>query len=226
MTDHRFDHRLSVERFAARHGKWLRSLGLIDRPWLILGAAPDPILPAALLRGHARVDINNAGKTAAMLGLDRADLTFRATKKSWTEHDKLDTRGLLWLRQDPSRFMRFHLWNRPHLHVGSIDVLTMRDRDEIVRRVSGVSPNEVGDLGKVTNGIAAACYGLFFGVPEIVLAGISLSRTGHSYDGLGRQRLQIAEDALVLEALGKDRRLATTEPELADATGIRSWPSG
>lgn len=221
MKEHRFDRHHSIDRFKARRSRWLGELGLLDRPWLILGAAPDPCVPQTLLRTHGRIDINNAGKTAAGLGLGRADLTFRASKKSWQEHDRLDTRGLIWLRDRPTRFPRLYLVDKPYLHIDRVSALTRLDRDEIVRLVSGISLAEIGDLGKVSNGVAAACYGLFFGVPDVVLAGISLTQTGHSYDRLGRQRLQVEEDRIILTHFAGDPRVSTTEPELASATGLR-----
>lgn len=223
MNAYRFDERHSLERFRARRSRWLRRLNMLDRPWLILGAAPDPTLPKGILRTHARVDINNAGRTAATLGLGRADLTFRSSKKSWEEHAELDTRALIWLRDRPVRWLRLQLRDKPYRHIGRVSALLRHDRDEVVRIVAGTSLDGTGDFGKVTNGVAAACYGLFLGVPEIVLAGISLTKTGHSYDGLGRRRLQVEEDSFVLEALGADGRVATTEPELAAMTRIRLW---
>ncbi|WP_152048418.1 hypothetical protein [Aureimonas psammosilenae] len=221
MKEYRFDRRYPLDRFKRRREAWLRKLKLLDRPWLILGAAPTPTLPPDLFRTHARIDINNAGKTAAELGLGRAALTFRASKKSWLEHDKIDTEGLIWLRDRPTRFIRLYLLDKPYRHIGHVSALTRFDRDEIVRLVSGMSLKEIGDLGKVSNGVAAACYGLLFGVPEVVLAGISLTQTGHSYDQLGRHRLQVEEDRLVLSHFAGDPRVATTEPELAELTGLR-----
>jgi hypothetical protein len=208
------------EAFVARHRAWAAGLGLLDRPWLILGSAPDPTLPAALLASHARIDINNAGRTAQRLGLGRADLTVRAKHKTWREHRHLDTRALLWVHEIPALLLRLLLLTKPYRHIGSLRTMSRGEREAMTAAVSGVSVQGVGDWGKVTNGVAAACYGLMLGVPAIVLAGLSLSKEGHSYDDLNRSRRQVREDAGVLAGLKGRPGLATTEADLASETGL------
>lgn len=203
-----------------RYRKWLDELGLLNRPWLILGSAPAPTLPEALLADHARVDINNAGRTAVDLGLGRADLTFRAKAKPWSEHPDLDTHALLWIHTKPRWYARWKLRYRPHRHIGSLEVLTPKARERIVMAEAAIPVSEIGDLGKVTNGVAAACFGLACGVPRIVLSGISLTTAGHSYDRNNRLRMQITEDRAVLKALAKRSEVSTTESELAGETGL------
>ncbi|ORE97153.1 putative membrane-anchored protein [Aurantimonas sp. 22II-16-19i] len=212
-----------LAEFVRFHGAWLDGLGIRDRPWLILGSAPDPTVPPELFPSHARIDINNAGRTAAALGLGRADLTLRAKKKSWAEHPHIDTRGLLWIHTAPRFLLRPLLINKPYDHIGRVAPLRRRDREAMVTHVSGASVEMIGDLGKVTNGVAAICYGLLLGVPEIVVAGISLSKTGHSYDDLGRVRRQVEEDAVILDRLRTEPRVSTTEDDLAETAGLRRW---
>ncbi|MDY8110698.1 hypothetical protein U0C82_16265 [Fulvimarina sp. 2208YS6-2-32] len=213
-----------IEAFRQRHRAWLDKLDLIDRPWLILGSAPDPTVPDDLRSTFARIDINNAGRTAAELGLGRADLTLRAKKKSWQEHSHVDTRALLWIHTAPEIALRLLLLNKPYDHIGKVARLKRREREAIVTHVSEASVEAIGDLGKVTNGVAAICYGLFIGVPKIVVAGLSLSKTGHSYDDLGRTRRQIDEDRFILERLKDRPNLFTTEPDLAQEAEIKLWP--
>ena len=201
--------------------RWLDTRGMLDRPWLVLGAAPSPTLPPAALAARARVDINNAGRTAEELGLGRANLTFRSKKKSWAEHARLDTDALVWIHTLPSWAARLDLLRRPHVHVGTVRTLTRVDREALVLQESGASLAEVGELGKVTNGVAALCFGLALGVPRIALAGISLTAAGHSYDDRGRTRRQVDEDTVVLRALAARPEVETTEPGLAELTGIR-----
>nr|WP_244560101.1 hypothetical protein [Ensifer aridi] len=93
---------------------------------------------------------------------------------------------------------------------------TKGEREAIVDAVSGGLPADVGDVGKVTNGVAALCYGLFLGVPSITLAGFSLSKMGHSYDDKGKIRRQIAEDTVVLTRLRSRGNVFTTEAELSE----------
>ncbi|WP_167591649.1 hypothetical protein [Jiella endophytica] len=212
-----------LSQFVATHRKWLKPLGILEKPWLILGSAPEPTVPGAIFDTHARIDINNAGRTAQAMGYGRADLTVRAKKKSWEEHRHTDTRLLLWIHTVPTLVLPLLLIGKPYDHIGKVKPLRRRDREQVVLEVSGVSLDAIGDLGKVTNGVAMACYGLLLGVPEIVLSGISLSKVGHSYDELGRRRRQVDEDRAVLTALASDRRLATSEADLAAESGIRLW---
>lgn len=204
-----------------KHRRWLSKLGILDKPWLIFGSAPDPTLPSGLVERCARVDINNAGKTASALGLGPADLTIRKRKKSWKEHPNLQTRGLLWYHTAPLSMMYLRLWLKPGVRFKSLKRATKDERNAIVHLVCGGVPEELGETGKVTNGVAAACYALYMGVPAVVLAGISLSKMGHSYDDRGRRRRQIDEDAFVLQKLRNVRNLFTTETDLAARTGIR-----
>lgn len=212
-----------AERLRARHQEWLATLGILDRPWLILGSAPGPTLPAEAVAGSARIDINNAGRTAAALGLGRAGLTIRAHRKSWEEHPALDSNGLLWVSNYPTLWMRWQLSRQKRAHIDHLRSWHRRERDRIVELVVGEPMQGVGSYGKATNGIAAACYGLFVGIPRIVLAGISAGMPGHSYDNLDRPRRQVEEDIFVLERIGRRRELMTTEATLAAAVGMALW---
>ena len=217
---------LDVEELERRHRRAMAPTGLLERPWLILGGAPDPVLPPDLLASHARVDINNSGKAAAERGLGRAALTVRRTRERWDVHPGLDTEVLLWFTAKNLFALRFKLLLQRQARVDRLIRMPKTERDAVVQHVVGPGVRSVGDLGKPSNGIAALCYGLFLGVPEIVLAGFSLTRSGHSYDRLARPRKQIDEDRFVLGRLAADRRVATTEAELAEETGIRLWQRG
>ncbi|MCA1371192.1 hypothetical protein I6F15_28080 [Bradyrhizobium sp. BRP14] len=215
-----------LEIFRENHRRWLSRLGILDKPWLILGSAPSPTIPPELIGYCARVDVNNSGKTANALGLPPADLTFRKKKKSWEEHPYVRTRGLLWLHTRPLWSMRLKLLLRPHVKYKSLMRATKAEREAIVDAVSGGLPADVGEVGKVTNGVAALCYGLFLGVPSITLAGFSLSKMGHSYDDKGKIRRQIAEDTIVLTRLRSRGNVFTTEAELSEHIGLPLVRSG
>ena len=204
-----------------RIGRIVDELGLASKGWIVFGSAPDPLLPTSLTGRYARVDINNAGRTAQELGLGPADLTIRTKKKSCSEHPTLDTKALIWIHTIPAPMLRLLLLTKPHRSIGRVAKFTKAERDALVETVSGVRLENVGPWDKVSNGVAAACLGLHFGVPEIVLSGISLSKAGHSYNQLGRTRYQVDEDRAVLSALSKDPRLATSEPDLAADLGLR-----
>jgi hypothetical protein len=210
-------------QFRERQRRWLSSLGLLEKPWFILGSAPLPTLPPELLKTHARVDINNAGRTADLLGLGPADLTFRKKSKPWSEHPALRTRGLIWYNTVPAVMLRLRLLTLPKARVGKIMKATRGERERIVENVANANPHEIGDRGKVTNGVAALCYALYVGVPQVVLTGMSLSKDGHSYNEVNRARRQVEEDAFILDKLKDRPEVLTTEPDLARDTGIRLW---
>ena len=205
------------------HRAWLAKLGILDRPWLIFGAAPDPTLPAGILATHARIDINNSGRAAQGLGLGPADLTFRKRSKPWAEHQDLHTRGLIWYRNAPLILMKIELALKRRAKVSHLMRMTRLERDTIVDVIAGTDMRSVGSRGKATNGIAAACYALYMGVPEIVLCGVSLSKNGHSYNSVGKRRLQTDEDRLVLSRIKDAPSLFTTEPDLAAEAGLKLW---
>lgn len=215
--------RFDPDALRERHRRWLSALGILDRPWLILGSAPRPTLPGDLVSRAARIDINNAGRTAAALGLGPADLTIRTHRKSWAEHPDLDTKALLWTHSWPTIVMRWQLSKQKRAKVGLLRRWTRTEREAIVDLVIGTQVTGVGSLGKATTGIAAACYGLFVGAPEIVLSGISVDAPGHSYDERGRPRLQVEEDLFVIERIRCEPRLWTTETSFSAVTGVRLW---
>ena len=212
-----------IEKLREDHRAWLRTLGILDRPWLVFGSAPEPALPAGLVKAAARIDINNAGRTAAALGLGPADLTIRTQRKSWAEWPDLNTRALLWTHRGPTLLMRWEMLRKSKAVVGTLRRWPLGEREEIVEHVASASLDGIGKWEKATTGIAAACYGLFVGVPEIVLAGISLDASGHSYDTLKRERRQIDEDAFILEHIRSRRELSTTETVLMEQAGLRRW---
>lgn len=218
---------VDLQAFRDQHRAWLAKLGILDKPWLLFGSAPDPTLPPDILKNCARVDINNSGKMANMLGLPPADLTFRKKKKSWEEHPYVRTRGLLWLHTRPLWVMHLKLLLKPNVRYKTLMRATKADREAIVNLMSGGLPEAIGDVGKVTNGVACLCYALFMGVPSVTLSGFSLTKMGHSYNDKGSTRRQIEEDTYVLTQLRDRGNIFTTEQDLAEHIGlplVRSFP--
>lgn len=225
MSDATPSPRLVQIRAAQRDA--MARLGLLDRPWVILGGAPQPTMPDELLASHARIDINNAGLAARQRGWGPADLTVRRPVESWSAFPDLETRALLWYNARPRWRQRWKLMRQRRAKIGALVSLSPDDREAINQAMIGPEILGIGELGKPSTGIAALCYGLFLGVPEIVLAGFSFARAGHSYDALARPRMQIPEDRHALQRLREDPRVATTEPELAADIGLRLWrPAG
>lgn len=205
------------------HRAQIDRLGLLHRPWVLLGGAPEPTMPEALQASHARVDINNSGLAAKRLGWGPAALTVRRPVESWEVFPDLETRAMLWFSPRPKWRQHWKLMRQRKAKIGALVSLHPDDREAINLAMIGPEMISIGELGKPSTGIAALCYGLFLGVPEVVLSGFSFARTGHSYDTLARPRWQIAEDRHALQQLRGDPRVATSEPELAADTGLRLW---
>ncbi|TCU14637.1 hypothetical protein [Rhizobium sullae] len=220
MTRHHFVTEQRLLELKRRHTAWLDKLGIRHRPWLIFGSAPNPTIADEFIELCARVDVNNSGRTAEMLGFGRADLTIRKRRKSWLEHPRLNTRGLVWFHTAPTAIMRLQLLLKPHVRVGTLQKLTKDERNAIMNEIVGPIPEGIGKIGKATNGVAAICYGLFLGAPSIVVSGMSVTKMGHSYNEVGKTRKQIDEDIYALTKLSAYPNLFTTEAELSEITGM------
>lgn len=205
------------------HRAQMDRLGLLRRPWVLLGGAPDPAMPDALRASHARVDINNSGLAAKRFGWGPADLSVRRPVESWAVFPDIEARAMLWFSPRPRWRQRWKLLRQRKARIGALVSMHPDDREAVNLAMIGPEMIGIGELGKPSTGIAALCYGLFLGVPEIVLSGFSFARAGHSYDTLARPRMQIAEDRYALETLRDDPRVATSEPELAADLGLRLW---
>lgn len=116
--------------------------------------------------------------------------------------------------------MHLELLAKPDVRYESLMRATKPEREAIVDAVSGGLPADIGEVGKVTNGVAALCYALFMGVPSVTLAGFSITTMGHSYDDKGRIRRQIAEDTFVLTRLKDRGDVFTTELDLSEGIGL------
>ena len=73
---------MTLDEIRDDHRSWLRSHGLLERPWFVLGSAPNPTIPPGIADRAALICINNVGIAASRLGLRPADLTFR-NKGGW-----------------------------------------------------------------------------------------------------------------------------------------------
>lgn len=212
----------SIDDLRHRHTRWLERGGMLERPWLILGSAPDPTLPVPLDPRVAHVHINNAGLTAHARGLPPADLTYRAGRKPMTPLNGLSSRNMLWVTSQPRLPMRLRALYAIPLRVERAETLSFRDRDRIVEAVIGTEIRSVGVYGKPSSGVAAIAYALFCGVPEVIVAGISVELDGYSYEAPPEVRKQKEEDRFALAELAKRHPgIATSEPALAAATGLR-----
>lgn len=223
MQDHRFEGGLTIDEYRERHRKRLRANGLLNRGWAILGAAPDPAIPGDLLRSHNRIDINDSGLVAQKHGYGRAELTFRSGYKKWEDHHALDTSAMMMVQKRRSLLPRLILFNKPYRHVGKIWAMLTGDMQRIVEHISGVDLGEIGATHRASTAVSAACYGLFVGVPQIVIMGVSTVQHGYAYQSIRGKRRQMEEDEAVLRALAASGKVLTTEPGLMHSTGLAEW---
>lgn len=210
-----------LDRIRDEHRRWLSAHGLLNRPWFVLGSAPDPTIPPAIATRAALVCVNNAGAAAARVGLPPADLTVRGKSKEWLALAECEVPLVLWVcDRNPLHL----LWKRMFIRTRRLgEIRTMR-RD--VRRA--VDLHVLGDgsadderIEKPSTGVFAVIYGLFVGVPEVILAGMSMDKKGYSYDAPRARMLHGAEDRFALENFAaRYPAVRTTEPVIAEETGI------
>jgi hypothetical protein len=199
--------------------RWLRQRGLLGRPWLILGAAPDPVIPAELPAGTAHVYVKYAGRAAAALGLPNGDLTFLLQKSGPAETRELVLDSVLRMghRTPASALLRKLL----PFAAGTEFPLTHQERDDFIIGTLGSLFAGVGKEKRPSNGVALICYAIAMGIPKIIVAGLSLEVDGYAYDPTARTRRHQPEDQAALARVAAlYPQVVTTEPSLHRLTGL------
>ena len=208
-----------LDRIRESERRWLRRHGLLDRPWFILASAPGPTVPPGITDRAALICINNAVATAARMGLPQADLTFRAGHKEWSSAAGCRMPLVLWLSDDLLRFYRRKYGSGAT--VGRFRMMRHPVRGRITTHVLGNDLGAIGEKHKPSTGIFAVLYGLFLGVPEIVLSGVSVDQDGYSYGSLPGKQLHRGEDLFALKHISAAYpSVSTTEANLSRETGI------
>lgn len=225
-------------------GNWrYRSLLRPQKPVLMLASAPDPTVPESVM-GYDIVCVNSSGRTAHTLGLPVPRLTvFGGFKLSSQRNDEdldvlrgLHTYSLLLVRHYPhyekltNTQARRRISNMGYTYE-HFESISLAGRAQVINAVKQSREGLFGvaqymllgqkRIERPTNGIFAVCLALYLGAPEVVVAGMSLRRQGHSYSTAGRPRLQTDQDAQVLRALvALGLPVRTTEADLARDTGV------
>ncbi|MEH6721805.1 MAG: hypothetical protein V7704_23310 [Aurantimonas endophytica] len=208
---------------SARHTAWLEGRGLTNRPWFILGSAPDPHVPEPFPARTAHIHVKYAGHAARQHGLPPGDLTFLLTKTKPEDVAGLELRAVLRLckRHSPLTRIRRDL---PFLRAKEC-ALTDRERDAFIIGTLGTLFGGSGDEIRPSNGIALIAYAIAVGIPQIIVAGISLESDGYAYDRSARTRRHLAEDRAALAVVAaRYPQVMTTEPGLSRITGIPLLP--
>lgn len=208
-----FDAAIALQR------DWLKRRGLVNRPWLILGAAPKPTIPEPLPTNVAHVHVKYSGHSAVKNGMPPADLTLLLHKTTAKDVAGLEIRDVLRMRRRLSRLTR--LYRRFGWAGFQESVITHDERDQFILRVAGSLFASGGRDERPSNGVAMICYALAMGVPQIVVAGVSLEADGYDYDPTIRNRRHQAEDRAALREIARrGLPVETTEAGLAEITGL------
>ncbi|MBB4001385.1 hypothetical protein [Aurantimonas endophytica] len=204
---------------SARHAAWLGARGLTDRPWFILGSAPDPHVPDPFPPRTAHVHVKYAGHAARQHGLPSGDLTFLLTKTKPEEIAGLSVDSILRLCKRQSLLTRLRR-DLPFLKAREC-ALTDRERDAFIIGTLGTLFGGSGDEIRPSNGVALIAYAIAVGIPQIIVAGISLDSDGYAYDRSARTRRHLAEDRAALAVVAERYpQVTTTEPSLSRITGL------
>ena len=212
---------VSSERLRQRHRRWLAAHDLLERPWYVLGSAPNPTVPKEFLDRAAFICINNAASAAKGLGLRPADLTFRNKSKEWKTLAGHKVPLMIWVCNRPSLLVE---WKRfiisRDTELGEIRVMRRAER-RLIGEAMLRAPGSTDNIGKPSTGIFAVLYGIFVGVPEIVFGGFSMDKKGYSYEADRMRMLHRDEDEAALEIIARSYpNVSTTEQVVAKATGV------
>ena len=214
---------MSLDKIRDEHRQWLGEHGLLDRPWFVLGSAPEPTIPPDLGDRAALICINNVGVTAARLGLPPADLTFRNKNKEWATLAGCKVPLVLWVC-DRNPFQIFLKRLRIRAQLGEIRVMRRADREHVYTHMLKVGASELDEIGKPSTGVFAVLYALFVGIPEIILGGMSMDKQGYSHAFKRARMMHGAEDRFALETIARHYScVTTTEATVAEATGLRLY---
>jgi hypothetical protein len=204
------------------HREWLGARGLLDRPWLILGSAPQPTIPSHRPAGCAYVYVKYAGRSAKRHGLPPADLTFTTVWQSSDRMKDIAVDNIIWLR--PKLGLAGRVRRAFGLRATRISDMLGRERDAYVMETLGSLFAQ--EERRPSNGIGLISFALAQGVPQIIIAGISVDVAGHEYDDLKRRRRHSREDIAALKRVAERYPfVSTTERRLSEETGLPLYSS-
>lgn len=208
--------------FKRRHRRWLAGGGLLDRPWLFVASAPNPTLPATLPPRTAHVYIKFAAAAGGRRGMPAPDLAFVNDYAVARQTEGVTCHRILALTAKRRKIVADRIvhalpftGSRP-MHLGD------GERDLVLDAVLGDSFKGVGAMPRPSNGIALICYAILFGIPRLIVSGMSLTDDGHDNPNRKKfQRLHKEEDRASFQHFARHHpSIVTSEPELAELTGL------
>ena len=209
-------------------------LDATNGPCLVLGSAPDPILPVGYGAHWTFVSVNAAQAGAARAGIDRIpDLTVMSGQMLGKKPENLagqkalrdarTTQLLLVERGVSAREARPAL-RALNYQYGALRTMDHWQRAGLTYRLLGEHLATGSGESKISTGVFAALLAASLGYEPIVMCGFSLSNDGHSYNPLGHRRQHREVDAIALRLLADPRHAVfSSDPAFAASSGLPLW---
>jgi hypothetical protein len=207
----------------------------LQSPCLVFGSAPNPILPRGFTSKWGLVTANASQSGLASLGVDRDPdvtiITRQLSNKDQADLSALNalrgcsTRHLILTGQQASGVDCVNLLRKVDYRFLRLDIIDQWQRSKVAYQVLGqYVALSSGHEKKISTGMFAALLALYSGARPVVLAGISLSSAGHSYNELKTKRYHVRADAAALSlACRQGLPLFAVDRQLADEAGLPLW---
>jgi hypothetical protein len=105
-----------------------------------------------------------------------------------------------------------------------VEIVDHWQRSKLTYHVLGQHAAISSGHDKISNGVFAALLAIYSGARPVVLAGISLSKGGHSYNNLNTERYHVNADAAALSlANRRGLPLFAADRDLAEESGLSVW---
>ncbi len=199
-----------------------------DGPVLVLGSAPGAVPPADL-QTRRLLTVNASQVIAEGWGMPRPDMTLfgttvlglRPSNRAAQQVLRRRETGCLVRMSDGSRTLihDFNLWRMRYIadRVVSLDIPTRRGL------IASLVGDELAQRFKPSNGVYLVALALALGATDVVMAGFSLTVSGHAYNNENHPRHHIDADREVLRGMvAAGAPIATTSQEFAKKSDLRT----
>ncbi len=203
-------------------------------PCLVLGSAPNPVIPSGFDAHWTFISVNASQAGAAAAGITRVpDLTVMSGQMLGTKPENLAGQAAL----RGGRTKQLLLIERGIATREAIPALRILDfRYDVLRTMNhweraGLTYRLLGEHlatgsgeDKISTGVFAAVFSALRGHRPTVMSGFSLSSDGHSYNPLGHRRQHRRIDALALRMLAAPRyAVFSADADFAASSGLPLW---
>ncbi len=217
--------------FCARLARDLQNITPSKKgPCLVLGSAPDLVLPAGFDESWTLLSVNASQAsidrrpdctimTSAMLGEKQVNLSAQNALRGKS------TGRLFLIERACSVSAAEEKLRAIGYHYESMATVGHWQRAKVVLRATGRNMAAGSGKRKVSNGIFAALWASHSGACPVVMSGFSFTRDGHAYDRCGYKREHVSIDKKALELAGrKGLPLYAADSNFARESGLPKWP--